>query len=33
LTGYEDPKKYFVDKLAEAVAIVAAAFIKEVVFE
>ncbi|SDH21646.1 phosphoenolpyruvate synthase [Flavobacterium omnivorum] len=24
--GYEDPKKYFIDKLAEAVAIVAAAF-------
>jgi pyruvate,water dikinase len=30
--GYEDPKKYFVDKLAEAVAIVAAAFYpKEVI--
>ena len=30
--GYEDPKKYFVDKLAEAVAIVAAAFFpKEVI--
>ncbi|RBN51671.1 phosphoenolpyruvate synthase [Flavobacterium psychrolimnae] len=30
--GYEDPKKYFIDKLAEAVAIVAAAFYpKEVI--
>ena len=32
--GYEDPKKYFVDKLAEAVAIVAAAFYpKEVIVQ